>query len=240
MARQSKLAGGAAPVVDDYPPFPGFDPTGLKLLKDLKKNNTREWLTDERKEILRDHLTEPMKCLLAELRRTFVEEGIPFSPDPSRGMFRIYRDIRFSKDKRPFKTHIGAAIPFDGESREGVGNYIHIEPGKCFYGGGAYLVDSTGLKRLRHAIDRDPAALRAILERVEASFGPLQGEQLKRAPAGFAEDHPAIDLLRYKQMWVSIEFPDSLAGSRELVDWIVMKTKESTEFIRFLYDAVKG
>lgn len=240
MARSSKLNGAPVFSDDDYPPFPGFDTAGLKFLKDVKKNNTREWLTEERKGIYRDHLQDPMRCLLAELRRIFQEESIPFVPDPAKGMFRLYRDTRFSKDKRPFKTHIGAAIPFTDESRIGVGNYIHIEPGTCFYGGGAYLMESAGLKRLRHTIDGDPEALRAILRQVEQAFGPLDGEQLKRTPAGYSEDNPAIDLLRYKQMWVSVKFTDELAGSRDLVEWIVTKTRDSLEFNRYLYEAING
>ncbi len=226
--------------IDDYPPFPGFDELGLKFLRDIAVNNRREWLTEERKAIYRDHLLEPMKCLLAELRRIFAEEDLPFVPDPERGLFRIYRDTRFSKDKRPFKTHIGAAIPIAGEGREGLGNYLHIEPGQCFFGGGAYFIDSAGLKRLRYSIENDPQALRKILRQVERDFSPLKGERLKRAPAGYSEDHVSIDLLRYKQMFVDAKFPDELAESRELVDWIVTKTRESLDFNRYLYEAIKG
>jgi uncharacterized protein (TIGR02453 family) len=227
-------------MLDDYPPFPGFDAVGFKFLRDLKRNNRREWLTPERKEIYRDHLLEPMKCLLAELRGRFASEGIPFTPDPKRGVFRIYRDTRFSKEKTPFKPNLGAAVPFDGEAREGVGNYIHIEPGDCFYGGGAYFIDGPGLKNLRAAIDRDPKKLRKIIRDLEERFAPVQGEQLKRKPAGYTEDHPAIDLLKYKQMWAGKSFPDELAGSRELVDWIVSMTQETTEFNRYLYEAIRG
>jgi uncharacterized protein (TIGR02453 family) len=155
-------------------------------------------------------------------------------------MFRLYRDTRFSRDKTPFKTNIGAAIPYMGESKEGIGNYIHIEPGECFFGGGAYFIDSNGLKNLRAAIDRDPKKLRAILDDLAEHFGALQGEQLKRAPVGYDENHPAIVLLRYKQMWAGISFEDKLAGSRELIDWIVSNTQQIVEFNRYLHDAIRG
>jgi uncharacterized protein (TIGR02453 family) len=226
--------------MDDFPPFPGFDPAAFKFLRDLKRNNSREWLTDERKQIYKDHLQLPMQCLLAELRTSFADEHLPFFPQPRGSMFRLYRDTRFSKDKTPYKTNIGAAVPYMSEAKEGIGNYIHIEPKNCFYGGGAYFMDSNGLKNLRAAIDRDPQKLRSILDDLSEHFGPLQGEQLKRAPVGYDENHPAIDLLRYKQMWAGITFDEKLAGSRELIDWIVSKTQQIVEFNRYLHDAIRG
>ena len=224
----------------DLPPFPGFGSEGLKFLRQLKKNNDREWMTPERKRIYADHLQTPMQLLLEELRARFLEEELPFSPDPKKGIFRLYRDTRFSKDKTPYKTHIGAAIPFRGEGKDGLGNYIHIEPGKCFYGGGAYFVESSGLHSLRAAIDRDPSELREILTELGGEFGELEGARLKRNPTGYAIDHPAIDLLRFKQMWLSKTFPDSLATSRDLVDWIVIRTRELTRFNSYLHGAIRG
>lgn len=244
MAKKTPARGSKkGPVIDemelDLPPFPGFDKAGFTFLKELKSNNNREWFT-ERKEIYEHHLLEPMRLLLGELRARFREEDLNFNPDPKRGIFRIYRDTRFSKDKTPYKTHIGAAIPYAGEAREGVGNYIHIEPGGCFYGGGAYFMDGPGLRRLRLAIAGDTDRVRAIIARLEEEVGPVEGNKLKRPPAGFDKDHPALDLLLYTQMWASSEFPDKLATSRELVDWIVIKTRETADFNAFLYEAIRG
>jgi uncharacterized protein (TIGR02453 family) len=224
----------------DLPPFPGFGPEGLRFLRELRKNNDREWMTPERKRIYADHLQTPMQLLLEELRRRFLEEELPFAPDPKKGIFRLYRDTRFSKDKTPYKTHIGAAIPISGEGKEGLGNYIHIEPGNCFYGGGAYFIESAGLHSLRAAIDRDPNELRDILEELDGEFGELEGERLKRNPTGYPADHPAIDLLKYKQMWISKTFPDTLATSRDLVDWIVIRTRELTRFNSYLRGVIRG
>ncbi len=223
----------------DLPPFPGFDKTGFTFLKELKKNNDRAWFT-ERKDIYEAHLLEPMRLLLGELRGRFREEGLTFNPDPKRGIFRIYRDIRFSKDKTPYKTHLGATVPYADEGKEGVGNYIHIEPGGCFYGGGAYVVEPAGLRRLRLAVARDTARFRDILEQLQSQVGPLHGARLKRPPAGFDRDHPALDLLLYTQMWASASFSDTLAMSRELVDWIVNKTRATADFTAFLYEAIQG
>jgi uncharacterized protein (DUF2461 family) len=101
-------------------------------------------------------------------------------------------------------------------------------------------MDSDGLKNLRSAIDRDPRQLRSILRELEDHFSPVQGEQLKRAPAGYPEDHPAIDLLRYKQMWAGVDFDEKLAGSRDLIDWIVDMTRRTVAFNSYLYRAIRG
>jgi uncharacterized protein (TIGR02453 family) len=224
----------------DSPPFPGFSREGFRFLRDIKKNNDRAWMTPERKRIYTDHLQLPMQLLLEELRQRFEEENLPFAPDARKGIFRLHRDTRFSKDKKPYKTHIGAAIPIRGEGKEGLGNYLHIEPGGCFYGGGAYFIEGPGLHALRAAIDRDPSELREILAELREEYGELEGEQLKRNPTGYPIDHPAIDLLKYKQMWMSKTFPDELATSRDLVDWIVIRTRELTRFNLYLHGVIRG
>lgn len=224
----------------DHPPFPGFDREGFRFLRELKRNNDRAWLTPERKALYQDHLLEPARQLLGELRIRFAAEGLPFSPDPKTGVLRLYRDTRFAKDKRPFKTFVGLTVPFEGEGREGIGNYIHIAPAECFYGGGAWAVEPVQLKRLRAAIDRDPERIRKVLERLAKSFAPVEGESLKRAPAGFAESHPAIDLLKMKQMFATKRFDDSLAQSPELVDRLVEMTAHTLEFNRYLIDTMRA
>jgi uncharacterized protein (TIGR02453 family) len=242
-ATTKRPAAKKAPADDlafDLPPFPGFDKAGFKFLKELKENNVREWFTPERKELYQNTLLEPMRLLLGELAMRFREEKLSYSPNPKGGIFRIYRDTRFSKDKTPFKTHVGAMVPYANEAKEGVGNYIHIDPGHCFYGGGAYFIESPGLRRLRTTISEDPDRLRRILKKLEKEFGGLQGEKLKRPPAGFDKEDPALDLLLYTQMWMSKQFPDKLATSRELVDWIVIRTRELNDFNTYLYEAIKG
>jgi uncharacterized protein (TIGR02453 family) len=240
----AKRPAAKKPAPDDFmldlPPFPGFDKAGFKFLKELKQNNVREWFTPERKEIYQNSLLEPMRLLLGELSMRFADEGLPYNPNPKGGIFRIYRDTRFSKDKTPYKTHVGAMVPYAQEGKEGIGNYIHIDPGECFYGGGAYFMEPPGLRRLREKISSDPDALRRILKKLAKEYGELHGEKLKRGPAGFDKDDPAMDLLVYTQMWMSKRFPDKLATSRELVDWIVIATRELHDFNTYLYEGIKG
>jgi uncharacterized protein (TIGR02453 family) len=131
-------------------------------------------------------------------------------------------------------------VPFVGQSKDGIGNYIHIAPGESFYGGGMWSPEPAQIKRLRAVIDRDPKRARAVFDAVARSVGPIEGESLKRAPTGYADDHPAIDLLRMKQMFVSKRFDDELAGSPKLVDWMVDVTRKTLEFNQFLIDAVSG
>ncbi|HVK37560.1 MAG TPA: DUF2461 domain-containing protein [Candidatus Kapabacteria bacterium] len=241
MAATRRTPRASSPLEEfEHPPFPGFDREAFRFLKDLAKNNDRAWLTPERKAIYQTHLLEPARQLLGELRTRFAAEGLPFVPDPKTGIMRLYRDTRFSKDKRPFKTNLGATVPFAGEGRDGLGNYLHIAPGECFYGGGAWSVEPVQLKRLRAAIDRDPERLRGILARLETSFAPVEGESLKRAPAGYDESHPAIDLLKMKQMFATRRFDDALAGSPGLVDWLVEQTRHTLEFNQFLVDTMRA
>jgi uncharacterized protein (TIGR02453 family) len=241
MAAKRRISTASSPLDElEHPPFPGFDKEAFRFLRDLKRNNTREWLTPERKEIYQDHVLEPARQLLAELRDRFAALKMPFAPDPKTGVLRLYRDTRFAKDKRPFKTFLGATVPFVGEMREGIGNYLHIAPGECFYGAGAWTIEPVQLKRLRAAIDRDPEKLRGIFARLEKRFAPVEGESLKRPPAGYGEDHPAVDLLKMKQMFASRSFDDDVATSPKLVDWLVEMTAHTLEFNQYLIDTMRA
>src|SRR2546430_17590325 len=94
--------------LDDYPPFPGFDEEAFKFLRDLKRNNRREWMTTQRKEIYQLHLLEPTRCLLSELRERFITEEFPFFTAPKRSILRIYPDTRFPQAQPPFQTNLGS------------------------------------------------------------------------------------------------------------------------------------
>ncbi len=227
-------------IILDYPPFPGFDTKAFTFFRGLAENNNRDWFTEEKKALYKSEVEEPMKCLLAELHTRFRAEGLPYSPNPKGSIFRLYRDIRFSKDKSPFKTHMGVVIPLANENKKGIGNYIHLEPGNCMFGAGAYFMESPELKLLRNSIDNNPDELRHIIGELEENFGELRGEQLKRTPAGYDEDHPAADLLKFKQMWCSIPFTQKLAKSRDLVDWIVEQSRIVLPLNTYLYRALRG
>ena len=223
----------------EYPPFPGFSEKGMKFLSQLKKNNRREWLTDERKEVLNNELFFPMRSLLAELGKRSQEKGMQWNPDPKKSIFRIYRDTRFSKDKKPFKTNIGAVLPFADEQKKGIGCYIRLDPEESFFGGGGYFLTGDELKKMRSAIDADPKKLRSIIKSVEKKFGEVKGEQLKRAPTGYDPDHPAIDLLRFKQLWTMRSLSNEEIKSPKLVNELWKQSMQLHDLCSWLHTAVR-
>ena len=117
-----------------------------------------------------------------------------------KSLHRIYRDVRFSKNKLPYKTNWSGSFRRATNALRG-GYYYHLEPGNSFIAGGFWGPNPADLKHIRKHIDQDDKEVRAIIDSVETKsfFGNLVGEQVKTAPKGFAVDHPAIDLLRYKQ-----------------------------------------
>ena len=126
-----------------------------------------------------------------------------------KSLHRIYRDTRFAKDKTPYKTGWSGGLSREGAALRG-GYYFYLSPGGSYVGGGFYQPESADLSHIRAHIDADAKQLRKILssKAFRDTFGELQGEQLKTAPKGYAKDHPAIDLLRYKSMYAMRKFTD--------------------------------
>lgn len=186
----------------------GIPKTTIQFLKDLEKNNTREWFNANKERFLReeDKMREFAEALHAEMRKHDLI-------DPMSGkqiLFRIYRDTRFSKDKTPYKNNRSGGFKRSTARLRG-GYYFHIQPGnQSFLGGGFWAPNKEDLKRIREEIAFDDKPLRKILsgKRFKDTFGTLQGDQVITAPKGFPRDHPAIDLLRYKQFIVTRKFTD--------------------------------
>ncbi|MEO9805461.1 MAG: DUF2461 domain-containing protein [Reichenbachiella sp.] len=177
----------------------------FKFLNRLRKNNNREWFNKNKDEYLEahKHIIEFAEHLLAELNKTDIIE----TPTGKKSLYRIYRDVRFSKDKTPYSTYFGGGFRRATEERRG-GYYFHLEPDNTYVGGGFWGPNSQDMMHIRKHLQQEPDMLREILEskKFKTNFGQLRGEQLKRAPKGFDIDDPAIDLLRYKQYWVRHEF----------------------------------
>lgn len=188
-------------------------PDTLAFLRDLKQNNNRPWFQAEKARYL-----EAYGNLLAFTERLIVEmqkhdQIVPRSPKQS--LFRIYRDIRFSKDKTPYKTGFMGSLKRATRQLRG-GYYFNIEPGgETAVVGGFWRPNSTDLRRIRQEIDADPESFRAIFDdsRFKRNFGQLHGEALKTAPQGYTKDHPAIDLLRKKQFLLIRRFADKQVTS---------------------------
>ncbi len=174
----------------------------LNFLSELKENNNKEWFTANkpRYEIARKEFEQFVDALIARIA-TFDHAIAHFTAKEC--VFRIYRDVRFSADKSPYKAHFGAHVtsaPKKSEIHTRAGYYIHLEPGASMLAGGAYVTESVWLKAIRQEITYNLEELKGILGNKEFKqyFGEIEGEKLKRNSAGYPADHPAIELLKQK------------------------------------------
>lgn len=178
-------------------------PPTFEFLKDLKANNNRDWFNAHKPKYKAAH--QEFKAFANALR----DEVSHHDEIEHLKLFRIYRDVRFSIDKTPYKPHFSGGMVRATKYRRG-GYYFHLSPGGSFAGGGFWAPDSDDLKRIRTEIDHHAEDMREVLQHPELQqyFNGLEGDQVKTAPRGFKKDHPAIDLLRYKQFLLTHPFTD--------------------------------
>jgi uncharacterized protein (TIGR02453 family) len=212
----------------------------LKFLKDLNKNNDRAWFEKhkprylEAKQSFEDFISE----LLKEL--TKMDEKLA-GLDPKKLPFRIYRDVRFSKDKRPYKINMGAGFSPNGKLVQEPGYYIHIEPGnKSFLAGGIYMPDAANLAKVRQEIDYNATRLNKILkERLfKKHFGGFdEFDKLKTMPKGYPKDHPHIELLKLKSYIVTHAYTDKQVMDKKFIKTIAGQAKSIRPLIDFIREA---
>lgn len=228
--------------LDFYPPFEGFPGKGITFLKQLKKNNRRDWF-DNHKSDYETFVKLPMQSLIAALQPHFQSFASEFEVNPKRSLFRIYRDVRFSKDKRPYKTHVAAHFVLRGKPKgiEGSGYYLHIEPGEVFVGGGIYMPDGDQLKKIRKRIADQPAEFLSVIKnpKMKKLYGVLEGEKLSRIPKGYPPDHQMGEWLKYKQFFVGTSWPEGKCYKSEFVTKVARAFETATPLIRFLNEALK-
>ncbi len=180
----------------------------LAFLQLLGKNNNRDWFHAHKSEYVQHH-ENAIAFADSVLEKMNGHDNIE-TLSGKKSLFRIYRDVRFSKDKSPYKTHWGGGLKRATKQLRG-GYYFHIQPGgQSFVGGGFWAPNKEDLFRFREEIASDAEELRAIInsKEIQTTFGALYGEQLKTAPKGFDKDHPDIDLLRFKQFVFIKKFSD--------------------------------
>ena len=160
--------------------------------------------------------------------------------DPNDCVFRIYRDIRFSSDKSPYKTHFGSYIAKGGHKSMRAGYYFHIQPGESFLGGGIYMPPADVLKALRMAIFEKTEEYLSILHDpgFKQYYSEFEGEKLKTAPKGFPPDFPYIDLLKPKSYAFGTNLSDELLTSGKLIETGINAFRELYKINRFLNDAL--
>ncbi len=224
-----------------YPPFEGFPKEGLQFLKKLKRNNNRDWFEGHKHEY-EEYLKFPMESFIFALQPHFQSFAPEFDLSPKRSIFRIYRDIRFSNDKTPYKTHIAAHFVLRGKEKGivGSGYYFHVEPGEVFIGGGIYMPDSGQLKGIRRAIAQHADEFLSILgnRTFKKQFGKLEGDRLQRIPKGYDETHPMAEWLKLKQFFVGKSMAESSCHRPVLVETVATLCKDAAPLVKFLNRAV--
>ena len=221
-----------------FPPFTGFPKEGIRFLKGLKKNNNREWFQKHKMDY-EEQVKFPMQCFIASLGQRMADEAPEIEFNPHRSIFRIYRDVRFSKNKVPYKTNIAASFEMRGKKKgvtETPGLYIHIEPGEVFIGGGLYMPTGEQLKAIRRSIVEHPDRYLSIIQEktFKKLFDGIQGERLVKAPLGFPKDHPMIEHLRQKQFFVYRSFDESVCTTTRFVDRVAATYIPMLPMIRWL------
>ena len=222
--------------------FPGFSPRARQFLRDLKGNNRRDWFQPRKAEYLR-YVREPLIELGRELGLALAEHSPEYFFDARRSVYRIYRDVRFSKNKDPYKTHAAVVFAHEAMGRhEGASFYFHFSADELLVGGGLYRPTSAGLRRIRQRIADAPEELRAILgdQRFQEHFGSMDGERLKRAPRGFSTKHPAADLLRHKQFLAGTAFPAQVIEGPAVAKLIDRHFEALSPFLGYLNEALQG
>jgi uncharacterized protein (TIGR02453 family) len=181
--------------------FPGFPPEGLTFFRGLARNNHREWF-QPRKEIFETRLKAPMIELVEALNAEFAKFAPEYIADPKKAVYRIYRDVRFSADKSPYKTHLAAVFPRRGGDRgASPGFFFSISAKEIGVAGGVYEPPPDQLLAIRTWLSANPEPFRKAARAAEKVTGKLHGETLKRVPKGFSADDPAADLIKMKR-WV--------------------------------------
>jgi uncharacterized protein (TIGR02453 family) len=201
--------------------MPRIEAATLDFLRDLRRNNNRDWFTahKDRYQAARTNMETFATALLARMQETDLIE----TPSAKKSLFRIYRDIRFSKDKTPYKINMGGSLRRAGAERRG-GYYYSVQPdGESVIGGGFYGPARNDLLRIRQEIAADAQPLRDILadKRFREFYGGLTGDQLKTAPKGFDRDHPDIDLLRYNNFIAMRKCSDAEVTAADYLDRVV-------------------
>jgi uncharacterized protein (TIGR02453 family) len=196
----------------------------LDFLKELVENNNREWfqVNKERYDKARENIIALTTDIISKLHQ--IDPGVNADLDPKKCVMRIYRDIRFSKNKTPYKNNFGISLPASGTKLGGVEYYLHIQPGKSFIAGGYWMPEVEHLKAIRQEIDYNADDLKKIID--APHFIKLFGEfrkqdQLKTVPRDYSAENPNIDLLKLKSFIVSHPLKDKELMSPKAAEEIV-------------------
>jgi uncharacterized protein (TIGR02453 family) len=213
----------------------------IQFLQELSENNNRQWFQNNKKRFdeSREKVIFLTEVLINEIRK--FDSDIPLL-EPKDCLFRIFRDVRFSNDKRPYKNNFGSFIAKGGRKSMHAGYYFHIEPNESFVGGGIYMPAAEPLKAIREYIAENGEEFLSIINNTtfKKVYPEMMDDKLKTAPKGFSPEHEFIDLLRYK----SFAFPSQLSKSQILADTYIEHLVQSFKTLqpvnRFLNEALEN
>ena len=212
----------------------------LKFLKELENNNNRDWFQANKKRFdsAQDNLTAFTDQLIGEVGK--FDDAVA-TLDPKSCVFRIYRDVRFSKDKSPYKTNFGAYISPGGRKSMQPGYYFHLQPGQSFVAGGKHMPDGPETLKIRSAIVNNTDEFIKIVSKksFRDAFGEMRGDKLKSAPKGFDPDHKALEYLKLKEFMAFTELhDDKFLISAEFPKYLAKTMKEMFPLVAFLRKAL--
>jgi uncharacterized protein (TIGR02453 family) len=219
--------------------FTGFPEELFTFLRELKRNNNREWFQDN-KSRYQECVVEPVQSFITDMepRLALISDSYIADPRANGGsMFRIYRDTRFSKDKTPYKTNVGCQFRHTaGKNAHAPGFYLHLEPDNVFFGGGVWMPPNPILNQIRERIVAKPDEWRSIFQNKSflRRFGELRGDSLKRAPRGFDPEHPLIDDLKRKSFIAMQEADESMATSEAFIDEVELAFNTTAPMMAFI------
>lgn len=214
----------------------------IKFLKDLKKNNSKEWFDKNRK--IYEYAKEDFASLVTNVIEQFGKKeeaiGLLTAKDC---MFRINRDVRFSKDKSPYKTNMGASFSKGGKKSTLAGYYFHCEPGQAFIGGGLWMPDANVVKKVRQEIDYNFTEFSKIIKNKKfvAQYKGLEitkETSLSREPKGYEKDNPAIEYIKLKSWLAMAPLTDTDLTDKTLTKKIVTAFEALQPLITFLNSAL--
>jgi uncharacterized protein (TIGR02453 family) len=220
-----------------------FSPELFAFLTELRMNNNQTWFLANR-DRYESAVRAPFLQFIADfgpLLRTISRHFVA-DPRPTGGsLFRIYRDVRFSKDKSPYKSQAAAHFPHGatGKDVHAPGFYLHLEPGNCFAGAGLWHPDAPSLGQVREAIVAHAAQWQRVNSaKAFTSRFASWGERLKRAPSGYDPQHPFIEDLRRKDFVTIVRFTEGEACAPDFIDWFTESCRIAAPFMQFLTQAV--
>jgi len=202
---------------------PCFRPEALTFLRNLARHNDRAWF-QPRKAQFEAELKEPMLAIVRRITDAMVDFAPNHVRPAEKSIFRIYRDTRFSSDKRPYKTHVAAWWTHTGfEKTSGAGYYFHVSPKEVIVAAGSYMPDKDQLAAIRHWLLDHHAEFKKLLQspKVRKHFSQFEGNSLVRPPQGFPCEHPGMDLIRCRQWGLAAELPAKAALKKDFADVVI-------------------